>query len=81
MDTAKIKRLPLSRLRVLAQQYGIADVEGLDRKALLQALAALNVADSPAAQPAETMPTPEMRSPAPQEVFAPTSPVVEVGFV
>ena len=79
MDTAKIKRLPLSRLRVLAQQYGIADVEGLDRKALLQALAALNAADSPAAQPAETMPTPEMRAPAPQEVIVSTSPVVEVG--
>ena len=50
MDIAKLKRLPLSRLRVLAQQHGIADVEGLDRKALLQVLATLTSVDSSTAE-------------------------------
>ena len=42
MDIARFKRLPLSKLRVMAREYGIADFEVLDRKAILEALAALD---------------------------------------
>lgn len=82
MDIAKLKRLPLSRLRVLAQQHGIADVEGLDRKALLQVLATLSTADLPAAekvpQPTESPRTAEVEPSAHQKAAAVTSPTIEV---
>lgn len=82
MDIAKLKRLPLSRLRVLAQQHGIADVEGLDRKALLEVLATLSTADLPAAekvpQPTESPRTAEVEPSAHQKAAAVTSPTTEV---
>ena len=45
MDITKLKRLPLSKLRLVAEHHGVANAEALDRKALLQALAA--VGESP----------------------------------
>ena len=45
MDITKLKRLPLSKLRLVAERHGVANAEALDRKALLQALAA--VGESP----------------------------------
>jgi transcription termination factor Rho len=45
MDITKLKRLPLSKLRLVAERHGVANAEDLDRKALLQALAA--VSESP----------------------------------
>jgi transcription termination factor Rho len=45
MDITKLKRLPLSKLRLVAERYGVANAEALDRKALLQALAV--VGESP----------------------------------
>lgn len=42
MDITRLKRLPLSKLRLMAREYGIADFEVLDRKAILEALAALD---------------------------------------
>jgi transcription termination factor Rho len=45
MDITKLKRLPLSKLRLVAEHYGVANAEALDRNALLQALAA--VGESP----------------------------------
>ncbi len=81
MDIAKLKRLPLSRLRVLAQQHGIADVEGLDRKALLQVLATLITADSPAAekvpQSTESPRMVEVGLPAHQKAATVTSSTIE----
>jgi len=42
MDVTRLKRLPLSKLRLMARAHGIADCEVLDRKAILEALAALS---------------------------------------
>ncbi len=42
MDITRLKRLPLSKLRLMAREYGVADFEVLDRKAILEALAALD---------------------------------------
>ncbi len=81
MDITKLKRLPLSKLRLVAQEYGVTAIEELDRKALLERLAAIEIPTETASNvPASPLKADELTDPSQQGTIQITQEEVAPGF-